>query len=61
MNKLRLVIDTNVLISGLLSSNSIPQKIFDYATSQATLLISDVVQAEIENVITRPKFKKYVS
>jgi putative PIN family toxin of toxin-antitoxin system len=61
MNKLRLVIDTNVLISGLLSSNSIPQKIFDYATSQATLLMSDVVQAEIENVITRPKFQKYIS
>jgi len=44
MNKLRLVIDTNVLISGLLSPNSIPQKIFDYATFQATLLMSDVVQ-----------------
>ncbi|MCY7334214.1 MAG: putative toxin-antitoxin system toxin component, PIN family [Pseudanabaena sp. CAN_BIN31] len=61
MNKLRLVIDTNVLISGLLSSNSILQKIFDYATSQATLLMSDVVQAEIENVISRHKFKKYIS
>ena len=37
------------------------KRFLDYATSQATLLMSDVVQAEIENVISRPKFKKYIS
>ena len=40
MTKLRLVFDTNVLISGLLSDNSVPQKIFDYAQVNAILLIS---------------------
>ncbi|BBC26243.1 putative toxin-antitoxin system toxin component, PIN family [Pseudanabaena sp. ABRG5-3] len=61
MTKLRLVIDTNILISGLMSVNSLPQKIFDYATSQAILLISDEVQSEIENVISRPKLQKYIT
>ncbi len=51
MTKLRLVIDTNILISGLMSVNSLPQQVFDYATPQAILLMSDEVQPEIENVI----------
>ncbi|WP_271254531.1 putative toxin-antitoxin system toxin component, PIN family [Pseudanabaena sp. Chao 1811] len=61
MTKLRLVIDTNILISGLMSVNSLPQKLFDYATSQAILLMSDEVQSEIENVISRPKLQKYIT
>jgi putative PIN family toxin of toxin-antitoxin system len=61
MTKLRLVIDTNILISGLMSVNSLPQQVFDYATSQAILLISDEVQSEIQNVISRPKLQKYIT
>ena len=61
MTKLRLVIDTNILISGLMSVNSLPQQVFDYATSQAVLLMSDEVQSEIENVISRPKLQKYIT
>ena len=61
MTKLRLVIDTNILISGLMSINSLPQQVFDYATSQAILLMSDEVQSEIENVISRPKLQKYIT
>ena len=61
MTKLRLVIDTNILISGLMSVNSLPQQVFDYATSQAILLISDEVQSEIENVLNRPKLQKYIT
>jgi len=61
MTKLRLVIDTNILISGLMSVNSLPQQVFDYATSQAILLISNEVQSEIENVISRPKLQKYIT
>jgi putative PIN family toxin of toxin-antitoxin system len=61
MTKLRLVIDTNILISGLMAVNSLPQQVFDYATSQAILLISDEVQSEIENVISRPKLQKYIT
>jgi hypothetical protein len=61
MTKLRLVIDTNILISGLMAVNSLPQQVFDYATSQAILLISNEVQSEIENVISRPKLQKYIT
>jgi putative PIN family toxin of toxin-antitoxin system len=61
MAKLRLVIDTNILISGLMSLNSLPQQVFDYAISQAILLMSDEVQSEIENVLSRPKLQKYIT
>ena len=61
MTKLRLVFDTNILISGLMSVNSLPQEVFDHGTSQAILLMSDEVQSEIENVISRPKLQKYIT
>jgi putative PIN family toxin of toxin-antitoxin system len=44
-----------------MSVNSLPQQVFDYATSQAILLMSDEVQSEIENVISRPKLQKYIT
>jgi putative PIN family toxin of toxin-antitoxin system len=44
-----------------MSVNSLPQRVFDYATSQAILLMSDEVQSEIENVISRPKLQKYIT
>ncbi len=61
MTKLRLVLDTNTLISGLLVQPSMPQQVFDYATSQAILLMSKATQAELERVLIRPKFARYVS
>jgi putative PIN family toxin of toxin-antitoxin system len=61
MTKLRLVLDTNTLISGLLVQPSMPQQAFDYATSQAILLMSKATQAELERVLIRPKFARYVS
>jgi putative PIN family toxin of toxin-antitoxin system len=61
MTKLRLVFDTNVLISGLLSDNSVPQKIFDYAQVNAILLISQETFQELAEVLTRSKFDRYIS
>ncbi len=61
MTKLRLVIDTNVLVSGLLTQNSMPQRVYDYAIAQATLLISQTTLLELERVLIRPKFDRYVS
>ena len=60
MTKLRLVFDTNVLISGLLSDNSVPQKIFDYAQANAILLISQETFQELAEVLTRSKFDRYI-
>ena len=61
MTRLRLVIDTNVLVSGLLTQNSIPQRVYDYAIAQATLLQSQATLSELERVLIRPKFDRYVS
>ena len=61
MTKMRLVFDTNVLISGLLSDNSVPQKIFDYAQANAILLISQETFQELAEVLTRSKFDRYIS
>jgi putative PIN family toxin of toxin-antitoxin system len=60
MTKLRLVFDTNVLISGLLSDNSVPQKIFDYAQANAILLISQETFQELAEALTRSKFDRYI-
>jgi putative PIN family toxin of toxin-antitoxin system len=61
MTKLRLVLDTNVLVSGLLIQNSVPQQVYDYAIARTTLLLSQAVLAEIERVLIRPKFDRYVA
>lgn len=61
MTKLRLVLDTNVLVSGLLTQNSIPQRVYDYAIAKATLLTSQTTLLELERVLIRPKFDRYVS
>ncbi|WP_017292784.1 hypothetical protein [Geminocystis herdmanii] len=43
MTKLRIILDTNVLISGLLSSLSTSQQVFDRVTKKETLLISETI------------------
>ena len=61
MTRPRLVFDTNVLISGLLTDNSVPQKIFDYAQTKAILLISEETFQELAEVLTRSKFDRYIA
>ncbi|MFM5979086.1 MAG: hypothetical protein ACKO9I_00770 [Sphaerospermopsis kisseleviana] len=41
MSKLRVILDTNILISGLLLSSSTSQQVFDQVTTTETLLISE--------------------
>jgi uncharacterized protein len=47
MSKLRIILDTNIFISGLLSSVSKAQKVFDLTTENHILLISDQTFVEI--------------
>lgn len=61
MNKQRIVLDTNILISGLLLSSCKPQQVFDVVTQNHTLLMSESTLAEIVKTFIRPKFDKYVS
>ncbi len=57
---MRFVFDTNVLISALLIQNSAPAKALTLAESNGAVLYSMVVLEEISEVLSRPKFKKYI-
>ena len=59
--RLRLVIDTNVLISQAIKTDSPPAKAMDKAIAIANLLFSDETLAEFEEVFLRRKFDKYLS
>jgi putative PIN family toxin of toxin-antitoxin system len=57
---LRFVFDTNVLVSALLISDSVPNKAFAMALEEGTLLLSFSVLSELYAVLTRPHFRRYV-
>ena len=59
--KKRIVVDTNVLISGLLIPDSVPDKAVKRATDQGTLLVSDDTLEELATILSRTKFDRYVS
>ena len=61
MNELRAVLDTNVLVSAVLLPHSIPRRVFDHVILKARLLLSEAVIAELSDVLSRPKFDRYVS
>ena len=61
MNRLRFVLDTNILISSILTKNTPPQQTLDYCIAHGTILLSDFTLEEISTVITRKKFDRYVS
>jgi uncharacterized protein len=57
----RIVLDTNVVVSALLLRRSVPRQAFDRAAAEATLLVSAATVAELDDVLRRPKFDKYLS
>jgi putative PIN family toxin of toxin-antitoxin system len=57
----RVVFDTNILVSALLSTDSRPRQVFRLATNGGVLLASDVTLAEVEAVLLRDKFAKWLS
>ena len=59
--ELRAVLDTNVLVSAVLLPYSVPRRVFDHVTLKARLLLSESVIAELSEVLSRPKFDRYVS
>jgi putative PIN family toxin of toxin-antitoxin system len=60
MNELRVVIDTGVVVSAVLLPRSIPRQAFDLAAEHGRLLLSNATAAELDDVLRRPKFNKYV-
>ncbi|MDB9314090.1 putative toxin-antitoxin system toxin component, PIN family [Spirulina sp. CS-785/01] len=57
----RFVIDTNVIVSGLLFNNSAPFQVIKLAEQQGIILYSEATLEELENVLNRPKFNKYIT
>src|SRR5438093_13378347 len=60
MNETRTVIDTDVAVSAVLLPRSVPRQAFDAAAAHGKLLVSEATVAELDEVLRRPKFNKYV-
>jgi putative PIN family toxin of toxin-antitoxin system len=57
----RVVIDTNVLVSALLSSTSLPSQAVILAAGNAILLASQATLEEIQTVLLRDRFTRWLS
>lgn len=55
------VLDTNVVVSAVLLKQSVSRKAFDKATSEGKIILSEVVIAELNEVLKREKFNKYIT
>ncbi len=61
MSRKRFVLDTNVIISAVLSPRSVSRQAFDLAFRQGTVLVSEAVLNELDNVLHRPKFERFIT
>lgn len=57
---MRSILDTNVLVSALLMPASKPRLALDLARSQGKILVSFGTLTELQNVLNRPRFRRYV-
>lgn len=58
---MRFVLDTNTLVSAALMANSTPRQAFDAALNRGELLTSESCLAELNQVLHRPKFARYLT
>lgn len=56
----RFVLDTNVIVSALLFAESVPRQAFDKALDTGTILLSLPALTELNEVLSRRKFDKYL-
>ncbi len=61
MAKERVVLDNNILVSGLLLPESTPGYAFRRAIRASEILVSEATLNELADVLSRPKFDHYVS
>ncbi len=61
MERERVVLDTNVLISAALSSTSTPARALEKAISDGQLLCSTATLRELMETLLSPQFDPYVS
>jgi len=55
------VFDTNVIVSAILSADSVPRKAFNFVFNHGIILLSYPIWNELNEVLQRPKFAKYIS
>jgi uncharacterized protein len=60
-NKQRFIFDTNVIVSAFLFNKSKPRQAFDLAQDIGIIILSNPIFSELEEVLSRPKFNKYLS
>ncbi len=58
---MRLVFDTNIIISAMLFEGSKPSKAFSVGIKQGVILFSSSTLSELEDVLWRKKFDPYIS
>ena len=61
MSNLRVVLDTNVVVSAALFAPSRPQQVVDYIIERGTFLISEATLYEMGAVLLRPRFNRHAS
>src|ERR1044071_919249 len=59
-SNVRVVMDTNTVVSATLLPRSVPRQAFDWALEHGTVLLSSATVAELSDVLRRPCFDKYV-
>lgn len=59
-SSMRLVIDTNVLISAILSPDSVAARVLNWGENNASILYSTATLTELLSVLGRSKFSKYI-
>ena len=58
---IRIVFDTNVVISAMIFAGSMPRRAIELALLKGTILISAALSEEMNRVIAQDRFDKYVS
>jgi len=58
---MRVVVDTNILVSFAISPSLDFERLFDYLSFHGIILISEETIAELFTVLKRLKFRKYIS
>ncbi len=58
---LRVVLDTNVVVSAVLSRRSTPRQVLDQVLEQGRLLTSFAILAELNEVMARQRFSRYLN
>ncbi|MGZ6316180.1 MAG: putative toxin-antitoxin system toxin component, PIN family [Anaerolineales bacterium] len=58
---MRCVIDTNVFVSAIMSSSSVPRQAVNRSLNEGIVLFSEATIDELKEVLFRSKFGRYVS